>query len=582
VNLGNSIGSKAAAIVAMEKAGLNVPITEVVHAQKVSSNSASDIASRFASRGITELAVRSSGVDEDGLEESKAGLYRSILNVRANAAEILHAVNECIDAAVKSPFANAEGLTVVIQDMVTPDISGLMFTEDPLLDDSGPLIEWIDGHLESLVSGSVAGRTYYLNGAAEQGASIRLPSEIEKQLLRDRDVLETIVGGPADVEWAAVNGRVIYFQVRPITHHYHGLSSPILDLSKPSAFDSLPEHVVRSDKISFRQLCASLNAPIAWGWLVSPRSMSEHDALSDLHHLEADYIAVCLLPKRIDGAVQRIVYRGKERNNIVDFCEGLLKHSSNPLVLIKRLQPTEFTGISHLENGTGIVEIADGHFVSKGASAPWEYTVERGVVQRVLAPQHNSAVRIIDGSAHSYETNLSAPKDDWLSDAVPVLSRLHDALPGEFLEFGFQPDGELFLIDHFRSAPTTGLPDQVVSAGQHEGALVMVHHEGVASALNSHFHDVHQSAEHERDVIFVCERPTLDLVSLLPEDGSGVGFLFRGGSRLCHLAVLLRERKIPAMFVGEVVDELKQGAVMRMDTNDQSLVPVMTSEWRHS
>jgi len=106
---------------------------------------------------------------------------------------------------------------------------------------------------------------------------------------------------------------------------------------------------------------------------------------------------------------------------------------------------------------------------------------------------------------------------------------------------------------------------------------VMVHHEGLASALNTHFHDCHQTAEHQHDSIFVCESPTLDLVSLLPEDGLGVGFLFRGGSRLCHLAVLLRERKIPAMFVGEVVDELKQGAVMRMDTNDQSLVPVMTS-----
>jgi hypothetical protein len=578
VNRGDSIGSKAAAIVAMEKAGLIVPITEVVHAREVSLNSASDIGSRFTSRGITELAVRSSGVDEDGLEESKAGLYRSILNVRANATEILHAVTECIDAAVNSPFANAEGLTVVIQEMVTPDISGLMFTEDPLLDDSGPMIEWIDGHLESLVSGNVAGRTYYLNGAVEKDESVRLPSQVEQQLLRDLAMLESIAGGPADVEWAAVNGRVIYLQVRPITHHYHGLSSPIVDLSKPSAYDSLPEHAVRSDKIAFRRVCASLNAPIAWGWLVSPGSVSEHDALSGLHHLESDYIAVCVLPTRIDGNIQRIVYRGNEQNHIVDFCMGLLKHSSNPLVLIKRLQPTEFTGISHLEDGTGIVEIADGHFVSKGASAPWEYTVERGVVRRVLAPQHNSAVRIIDGSARSYETNVSAPKDDWLADALPVLSRLHDALPDEYLEFGFQPDGELFLIDHFRSAPTTGLPDQVVSAGQHEGTLVMVHHEGVDSALNTHFHDTHQSAEHQRDVIFVCERPTLDLVGLLPEDGLRVAFLFRGGSRLCHLAVLLRERKIPAMFVGGVFDELKPGAFMRMDTNDQSLVPLTTSE----
>ena len=73
------------------------------------------------------------------------------------------------------------------------------------------------------------------------------------------------------------------------------------------------------------------------------------------------------------------------------------------------------------------------------------------------------------------------------------------------------------------------------------------------------------------DVILVADRPRLSLVKYLPNEGGNIGFLFESGSRLCHLAVLLRERGIPAMFVGDRYDQLLNQCQVSFETSTGSL-----------
>src|SRR5690606_16509651 len=85
------------------------------------------------------VAVRSSGVDEDGASRSFAGQHASVLGLAAD--EVPSALREVwaslwSDAAMAYRDARrgpAPGsMAVLVQRMVTPRVSGVMFTINPL------------------------------------------------------------------------------------------------------------------------------------------------------------------------------------------------------------------------------------------------------------------------------------------------------------------------------------------------------------------------------------------------------------------------------------------------------------------
>lgn len=55
--------------------------------------------------------------------------------------------------------------------------------------------------------------------------------------------------------------------------------------------------------------------------------------------------------------------------------------------------------------------------------------------------------------------------------------------------------------------------------------------------------------------IFLCEKPTSKLALLFPHASA---FIFKEGSLLCHLAILLREAKIPAVILHGISDDLSK------------------------
>lgn len=202
------------------------------------------------------VAVRSSATTEDVPLASSAGQQETYLNVRGDASVIFH-----IRQAWTSLFAPRAiyyrvqhghdhfqvGLAVSIQRMVQSDISGTMFSINPVTNDKSKIvIEAIWGLGENLVQGkiipdhyevdkitldlsshSVVHQTTELVRSGEGNIERKIPvSRQDKRKLTGDQVHEIAKLGkklqqhyfyPQDSEWAIENGKLYVLQTRPIT-----------------------------------------------------------------------------------------------------------------------------------------------------------------------------------------------------------------------------------------------------------------------------------------------------------------------------------------------------------------------------
>ncbi len=200
------------------------------------------------------FAVRSSAVAEDLEDASFAGQQDTYLNVRKH--DIAKMVITCWASywnarAMKyredaSMNHLAKGMAVVVQMMVKSEISGVMFTADPVTGADSVVIEASWGLGESIVSGLVTPDSYILDkntlsvkeaniNVKEQGyylvdgrdQLIKLPEEKAKARCADDSILRAIAeqglalekhfGCPQDVEWGVEDGKVYILQSRNIT-----------------------------------------------------------------------------------------------------------------------------------------------------------------------------------------------------------------------------------------------------------------------------------------------------------------------------------------------------------------------------
>ena len=204
------------------------------------------------------LAVRSSATAEDLPGASFAGQQDTFLNVRGEGP-LLEAVRRCwislfTDRAViyraRGHFGHRSvRLAVIVQRLIDPDVSGILFTADPVTGHRH--IASIDagfGLGEALVSGVISADLYRVDKRSGEvllarpgdkpfairsvkGGGTRreaLPeSERHSRALDDQQVralanlgarIEGLYGGaPQDIEWCLAEGTIYVLQARPIT-----------------------------------------------------------------------------------------------------------------------------------------------------------------------------------------------------------------------------------------------------------------------------------------------------------------------------------------------------------------------------
>jgi phosphohistidine swiveling domain-containing protein len=209
------------------------------------------------------VAVRSSATAEDLPELSFAGQQDTYLNV-VGEANILQAVVRCwaslwtaraIGYRARNHVAQAEiALAVVVQVMVPSEVSGVLFTCNPLTGKRSEMV--IDAALglgEALVSGMVnpdqyivevdsnresqaqilkvtlGAKAHSVRGMNDGGTQVVSESGAGLQALPDHQILELAhlgaqiadcFGFPQDIEWAWAQERLFILQSRPVTTLY--------------------------------------------------------------------------------------------------------------------------------------------------------------------------------------------------------------------------------------------------------------------------------------------------------------------------------------------------------------------------
>ena len=170
-------------------------------------------------------AIRSSGVDEDNFDASFAGMMSSYLSV--NVDSIFTFIKKTYLSAFSKRALNYRHMNnlstmnikmaVIVQEMIDADISGVLFTINPVTNNPDEfLISVVKGLGESLVSGEENSVDYVVNAGNIEGNNPLLTkkeilkiTELGYLILRDSHTFQ-------DIEFCLKDGILYFLQTRTI------------------------------------------------------------------------------------------------------------------------------------------------------------------------------------------------------------------------------------------------------------------------------------------------------------------------------------------------------------------------------
>ncbi len=256
-----SFGGKAVQLGAAIRSGLPVPQGFVISYDRVNQivngNGNKDDFKQidhFIGKLTPPFAVRSSAIEEDGLMSSYAGIYKTILGINDRMG-LINAINQVAcsgQAAQATAYRKRLGITspsqvaVIIQQMVYSELSGVMFTRNPLTGIDERMIEACLGLGESIVSGRITPDRYTVSRGATSIETYRGSQEtaiypakeggtkevkLDEQEIKNACLLEEhirqldslatrceeVFGKDLDIEWAFSYNQLYLLQCRKIT-----------------------------------------------------------------------------------------------------------------------------------------------------------------------------------------------------------------------------------------------------------------------------------------------------------------------------------------------------------------------------
>jgi phosphohistidine swiveling domain-containing protein len=208
------VGSKSANLKKFMEAGFNVPIfislpSDLSEKLFRDPDYRQEIVKRVTEKLKKEkYIVRSSALIEDRRESSLAGQFLSIGDLGAD--DLDKAIHEVLaHANFKGSLAE---FSLIIQEYIDPDISGVTFTRNP----SGGremVIEYGSCKGEAIVGGkNIPDKSSFYwdqNGI--------IPKPLSQEILEAFKKIELMEGFPQDIEWCISDNNFYLLQVRPIT-----------------------------------------------------------------------------------------------------------------------------------------------------------------------------------------------------------------------------------------------------------------------------------------------------------------------------------------------------------------------------
>ncbi|MDD4706250.1 MAG: PEP/pyruvate-binding domain-containing protein, partial [Bacilli bacterium] len=220
-------GGKAYGLAKLAKKDIPVPngfalSNKIIYKAIKNDKDTIDNISVFLNNLEDKLAVRSSAANEDGKKKSFAGIFETILNVDNDLNNVLDAIKVVAESANKKNVSNYNKgnnlMNIIVQNMVSPSISGVAFTQ--AIDYFGKtvlLIEYVKGTADKLVSGNVTPERIILK-YSENGNIIPSNNKLINILIPSLQKIIKEFNIPTDIEWCIdKNKKPFFIQARPIT-----------------------------------------------------------------------------------------------------------------------------------------------------------------------------------------------------------------------------------------------------------------------------------------------------------------------------------------------------------------------------
>ncbi len=273
------------------------------------------------------FAVRSSALCEDSPVASFAGQFDTVLNVQTDIGvrEAIRTVRQSRHSKEVRIYSEVRGIkitddmAVIVQQMVPADISGVLFTANPVTGNRNEMTgNFVLGLGEKLVSGQVMpdmftlGRSTHIwrkggyNGPPDlkpfAGKLNKLGSRLEKDL-----------GCPQDIEWSIAGGKLFVLQSRPITTliGHNPVTGEWNDSIKGSYLWS---------NVNFGEAIPQVMTPVTW--TVQKQIYEESLKLLPGYQTSGNIGGRIYLNLSIYASVFRALGKGKK--DIIQFLEGLL------------------------------------------------------------------------------------------------------------------------------------------------------------------------------------------------------------------------------------------------------------------
>lgn len=267
------------------------------------------------------FAIRSSGLAEDSIVASFAGQFDTVLNLHLDdeIKEGIETIRQSRYSKEVQIYSNIKGIdgfhemSIVVQIMVQAEISGVLFTANPVTDNRNEMSgNFFFGLGEDLVSGKVNPYTFTLDRTRFIQT---VPKELKRfahQLLNLGKHLEIELGCPQDIEWAIADKVLYVLQSRPITTliGYNPTTGEWNDSAKGNFLWS---------NVNFGEAIPEVMTPLTW---TVQREIYESWALLPGYPSSGNIGGRIYLNLSIYASILHSL--GRSKDNILRFLEGLL------------------------------------------------------------------------------------------------------------------------------------------------------------------------------------------------------------------------------------------------------------------
>ena len=543
------------------------------------------------------VIVRSSADKEDSIDDSKAGLFESIVIDEPNTENLFEAIKQCWSSAYTSHVYTTLGefpvkINLLVQSYILFDKSGVAFSKDIQTGKTDSfIIEAVEGNCDKLVDGLVKPEKYKISKEEINTHSENsLLSELEIiKLVKEFNRVESLYKVDVDIEWGIKNGLVYLVQSRPITSEVfkkrvdlpHGTwvaANDLVALSNVNLdnYQDKYEHFLNK-KYWVRHVLIEEKFKVAniGLYFFNHQLLCEKDIETLISKYKSEIIEVRF------GDQNYLIKNDVQ--SVFSFLKSLIQNSYN-VAYIAEIMDTKKAGYASVTpNGNIYIEVVLGGFQGmwKAGLKPSKYIVtpEGTIVREEISTFKECSLMDSDSFAWAFrgiaETQCVLETKELLQ-IIDLSLLLEEKIGGVSNEWTINDSKEVVYFDlsqeHSNKNNLSSSTD-VLSSGHSKSTVKridshlldgffktlhevnVVHTDDYKSKAESEL--IRKKIEHEigpNKPIIVTDFPNRLLAPILPYVS---GFIFNNGALLCHLSIILRERNIPAIINEKAFKELQ-------------------------